>query len=152
MIQPHLTSHQKKILVTSPEMKILNAFLIINTQVFPLPDTPITIGRNLTNQLVVSVSTVSRKHARIQRVGDHFVITDLNSTGGTFVNEKRIMKAVLKSGDSILLADTPLVFVENAPHLADRAEEITGSIRKNRKKTTTKPKDITPNLDWPPKE
>lgn len=150
MIQPHLLSPRKKKHVTSP--KKLNAFLIINTQVFPLPDTPITIGRNLTNQLVVSISTVSRKHAMIQRIGDHFVITDLNSTGGTYVNEKRIMKAVLKSGDSILLADTPLVFVENAPHLADRAEDITGSMRKDRKKTTTKPKDMSPNLNWPPKK
>jgi pSer/pThr/pTyr-binding forkhead associated (FHA) protein len=130
----------------------MNAFLIINTQVFPIPDTPITIGRNLSNQLVVSVSTVSRKHAMIQRKGDHYVLTDLNSTGGTFVNEKKIMKAVLKSGDSILLADTPLVFVENAPHLADRAEDATGRIKKKGKKSTTRPTNVTPNYTWRPKK
>lgn len=79
------------------------------------------------------------------------MITDLNSTGGTFVNEKRIMKAVLKSGDSILLADTPLVFVENAPHLADKAEDITGSIKKEEKKSTTRPTGERPKLDWRPK-
>jgi len=84
----------------------------------------------------------------IQREGEHYVLTDLNSTGGTFVNEKRIMKAVLKSGDSILLADTPLVFVENAPHLADKAEVVTGRIRKKEKKSTTRPTGERPKLDW----
>jgi pSer/pThr/pTyr-binding forkhead associated (FHA) protein len=129
-----------------------NAFIIINTQVVPITDTPLTIGRRYDNNLVVSVNTVSRHHAIIQREGEHYVIIDLNSTGGTYVNEKKVMKAVLKSGDSILLADTPLVFVENAPHLTKRATDITGNIRKNRDKPTTRPTKTRDEFDWRPKE
>ena len=129
-----------------------NAFIIINTQVVRIPDTPLTIGRKFDNNLVVSVNTVSRHHAIIQREGDHYVIIDLNSTGGTYVNEKKVMKAVLKSGDSILLADTPLVFVENAPHLAKKAADTTGSMRKNRDKPSTRPTKTKDELDWRPKE
>ncbi|MGD8456725.1 MAG: FHA domain-containing protein [Anaerolineales bacterium] len=129
-----------------------NAFIIINTQVIRITDTPLTIGRRFDNNLVVSVNTVSRHHAVIQREEGHYVIIDLNSTGGTFVNDKKVMKAVLKSGDSILLADTPLVFVENAPHLAKRASDTTGNIRKNRDKSTTRPTKRKNKLDWRPKE
>lgn len=132
--------------------KSRNAFIIINTQVVQIPDSPLTIGRRFDNNLVVSVNTVSRHHAIIQREGDHYVIIDLNSTGGTYVNEKKVMKAVLKSGDSILLADTPLVFVENAPHLAKKAADITGNIRKNRDKPTTRPTKTKNELNWRPKE
>ena len=109
----------------------MNAFLIINTQVFPLSNTPITIGRRLDNHLVFSDPMVSRSHAQIDRQGDQFVIIDLDSSGGTYINGKRISRAVLKTGDSIVLAHIPIVFVENAPHLADQATEDTGSLRKN---------------------
>jgi pSer/pThr/pTyr-binding forkhead associated (FHA) protein len=129
-----------------------NAYIIINTQVIQIPDMPLTIGRRFDNNLVVSVNTVSRHHAIIQREGDHYIIIDLNSTGGTYVNDKKVMKAVLKSGDSILLADTPLVFVENAPHLAKRASDITGNMRKQRNKPTTRPTKTKDDLDWRPKE
>jgi pSer/pThr/pTyr-binding forkhead associated (FHA) protein len=84
----------------------------------------------------------------IEYDGNQYFITDLNSTGGTFINEKKIMKAVLKSGDSILIADTPIVFVENAPHLADRAEDKTGSMRKKGKRMTTRPTRVVPDYDW----
>jgi pSer/pThr/pTyr-binding forkhead associated (FHA) protein len=132
--------------------KSRNAYIIINTQVVRIPDTPLTIGRRFDNNLVVSVNTVSRHHAIIQLEEDHYVIIDLNSTGGTYVNDKRVTKAVLKSGDSILLADTPLVFVENAPHLAKRAADTTGNIRKYQDKQTTRPTKTRNELDWRPKE
>ena len=129
----------------------MNAYIIINTQVIQIPDTPLTIGRKFDNHVVVSTKTVSRHHAIIQREGDQYIILDLNSTGGTYVNEKKVMKAVLKSGDSILLADTPMVFVENAPHLAKRAADVTGSMR-GKKKPTARPTNPREELDWRPKE
>lgn len=47
------------------------------------------------------------KHARVERKGDQVVINDLGSPGGTFVNQKRIKKARLQSGDQIMLAPSP---------------------------------------------
>lgn len=125
----------------------MHAFLIFNTQVFSLPETPTVVGRSLSCNLAISISTVSRKHVQIQREGEHFVIIDLDSTGGTYVNGEKITKAILKSGDSILLADTPIIFVENAPHLADKAMEETGSMRKD-KAATTKPTLVEPQRNW----
>ncbi len=125
----------------------MHAFLIINTQVFPLPETPTVVGRSLSCNLVISVSSVSRKHVQIQREGEHFVIIDLDSTGGTYLNGEKISKAILNSGDSILLADTPIVFVENAPHLADKAMAETGSMRKD-KAATTKPTLVESQRNW----
>lgn len=52
----------------------------------------------------------SPKHARIERVGREVTITDLDSTGGTFVNEKRVTKARLQSGDQIKLAPAKRTF------------------------------------------
>jgi pSer/pThr/pTyr-binding forkhead associated (FHA) protein len=124
----------------------MHAFLIFNTQVFPLPETPTIVGRSLNCNLVISVSTISRKHIQIQREGEHFVIIDLDSTGGTYLNGEKISKAILNSGDSILLADTPIVFVENAPHLADKALAATGSMKK--RKTTTKPTLVESQRNW----
>ncbi len=47
------------------------------------------------------------KHARIERVGDQITLSDLNSPGGTFVNEKRVSQVQLKTGDQIVLAPSP---------------------------------------------
>lgn len=127
----------------------MNAFLIINTQVFPLSKTPITIGRRLDNHLVISDPMVSRSHARIEWVDDHFVIYDLDSSGGTYINGKRITQADLASGDSIVLAHVPIVFVENAPHLADLATEDTGSLQNNNASVDdTEPTVVDSADDW----
>lgn len=123
------------------------AFLIFNTQVFPLPETPTIVGRSLSCNLSIAISSVSRKHVQIQREGERFVIIDLDSTGGTYVNGEKISKAILNSGDSILLADTPIVFVENAPHLTDKAMAVTGSMRKDTAETT-KPTQEESKRDW----
>ncbi|MCI8407711.1 MAG: FHA domain-containing protein [Lachnospiraceae bacterium] len=56
---------------------------------------------------------ISRMHSKIEKMGEQFFITDLNSTNGTFVNEKRIEKnqqIVLAEGDKVSFADIPYYF------------------------------------------
>lgn len=108
----------------------MNAFLIIDNQVFSLSETPTLIGRRLVNHLVISDPMVSRYHARIDREEDNYVIIDLDSSGGTYVNGERITRAALNSGDSIVLAHVPVVFVQNAPHLVEKAMETTSSLER----------------------
>ena len=56
-------------------------------------------------------TSVSRQHAVIQRKNGQFFVTDLGSTNGTFVNEKRISGTVqLQDGDNIRYADVISVF------------------------------------------
>jgi hypothetical protein len=87
------------------------AFLIVGgTNVYTIDRSVTNIGRRMDNQLVVDDPRVSRYHAQIRYVRSHFVIFDLNSTGGTFVNGQRTTQSVLYPGDVISLAGLPIVF------------------------------------------
>ena len=88
-----------------------NAFLIIEgVKVFPLELAVVNIGRRLDNTLVVDDPRVSRNHAQLRAVKGRFVIFDLSSTGGTFVNGQRANQTVLYPGDVISLAGVSLIF------------------------------------------
>lgn len=105
-----------------------NAYLVINSQVFPIDHTIISIGRKLDNDLVIQDALVSREHAEIRYEGEQFVLYDLNSTGGTFVNNKKIERCILYSGDIICLATLPLMFINDAPSMESKAEQPTGQL------------------------
>lgn len=98
-----------------------NAFLIIDgVKLFPLNLPVINIGRRLNNQLVIDDPRISRNHAQLRAIKGRFVVFDLNSTGGTFVNGQRTSQTVLYPGDVISLAGVPLVFgQDNPPTQAD---------------------------------
>jgi hypothetical protein len=76
-------------------------------ELFELPTaTATSLGRGPENDIVVSDSAVSGQHCRIQPEGGRFVLHDLQSTNGTFVNERRIGRQLLSEGDVIRLGDT----------------------------------------------
>ncbi len=89
----------------------LNAFLIVDgTRIFALQSTVINIGRRPDNQLFIDDPRVSRTHAQLRAVKGHYILFDLNSTGGTFVNGARINQFSLRPGDVISLSGVPLVY------------------------------------------
>ena len=93
-----------------------NAFLIIDgTQVIPLNQSVINIGRRLDNHVVIDDPRVSRAHAQLRIVKERFVLFDLNSSGGTFVNGQRAVQSVLYPGDVISLAGVTLIFGQDLP-------------------------------------
>lgn len=66
----------------------------------------ITLGRDVTNELVVADAEVSRQHARVSRTPGGFVLEDLGSTNGTFVNGERLSSPrVLNPGDLVGLGE-----------------------------------------------
>ena len=104
------------------------AYLILNAQAFPLIKQVTTIGRKLDNDLVIQDLLVSRHHAEvIQREGAYF-IKDKNSTGGTYLNNKRIKEAQLFSNDLILLANTPLMFIQEDQRFKEKSDTPTDSL------------------------
>lgn len=105
------------------------AFLIMDTHVIRIKKEVTTIGRSLENDVVIQLPSVSRRHAQIQKEDDKYYLIDLDSTSGTWLNSVRIKKAALKAGDSIILAGAVLVFVNNIPHLAEKAKKSTGSLK-----------------------
>jgi hypothetical protein len=100
----------------SPENMPKNAFLIIGgVKVFSLNQPVVNIGRRVDNHLVVDDPRVSRYHAQIRAIKGRFVLFDLNSTGGTYVNGQRINQTVLYPGDVISLAGLPVIFGQDNP-------------------------------------
>jgi pSer/pThr/pTyr-binding forkhead associated (FHA) protein len=93
-----------------------NAFLIVEgVKVHPLRDTVVNIGRRLENHLVIDDPRISRNHAQLRAVNGRYVLFDLNSTGGTFVNGQRTSQTVLYPGDVISLAGVALIFGQDNP-------------------------------------
>lgn len=93
-----------------------NAFLIVDSvKVFPLDKSVINIGRRLGNHLVINDPRVSRNHAQLRAIKGRFVLFDLDSTGGTYINGQRVSQSVLYPGDVISLAGVPLIFGQDNP-------------------------------------
>jgi hypothetical protein len=108
--------------LSMPEENILgdcvpeNAFIIVNgLETISLTQSVFNIGRRLGNDLVIEDTRISREHAQIRAVKGQYVIFDLNSTGGTFVNSVRISQQSLFPGDVISLAGVPLVYGQDNP-------------------------------------
>ncbi|GER80332.1 MAG: FHA domain-containing protein [Anaerolineales bacterium] len=93
-----------------------NAFLIVEgRKIFPLDALVINIGRRLENQLVIDDPRVSRAHAQLRAIKGRYIVFDLNSTGGTFVNGQRASQSILYPGDVVSLAGVTLVFGQDNP-------------------------------------
>lgn len=68
----------------------------------------ISIGRNMSNQLVLPSQSVSSYHAQIYFEDGRYMLEDLNSTNGTFINGIKISKKNLQPGDEIRISQTIL--------------------------------------------
>ena len=81
--------------------------------IIPLTKAPITLGRRPDNDVVLDEATVSRRHALIIESPAGFVLRDLSTTNGTFVNRDRlgVGEKLLKHGDRIHLAGSEITFV-----------------------------------------
>jgi hypothetical protein len=91
-----------------------NPQLIIGgTQYMPLTRPVINIGRRHDNHIVVDDIRVSRLHAQLRLRFGHYVLYDLGSSGGTFVNDHRISECILKPSDVISLAGVLLIYIED---------------------------------------
>jgi hypothetical protein len=103
----------------------LGAFLIVKgTQTVPLTRAVINIGRGDGNDLVVGDLQVSREHAQLRAIRGRYVIFDLNSTGGTFVNGVQIIQHELAPGDLISLADIPLIYGQEQPYRMEETQDL----------------------------
>jgi pSer/pThr/pTyr-binding forkhead associated (FHA) protein len=90
-------------------------FVIEGGTIYPLVKAIINIGRMLENHLVIDDSRVSRNHAQLRAIQGQFVLFDLNSTRGTFVNGRRISQTILYPNDAISLGGILLTFKQDDP-------------------------------------
>lgn len=78
-----------------------------------------TIGRSLNSNIVIGDLQVSKTHARVVKAGDEqYIITDLDSRNGTFVNGLRITEPTrIKAKDRVAIGATNLVFHLDTPEI-----------------------------------
>ncbi len=73
----------------------------------------VSIGREAGNMIQLDDHEISRRHAEIRRVGDALVVGDLKSSNGTWVNDVRVDRAELGSGDRVRVGRTVFVFARD---------------------------------------
>ncbi|RZA18509.1 MAG: HD domain-containing protein [Proteobacteria bacterium] len=76
-----------------------------------LKDFPATLGRDPNNTVVIRDSESSRHHIRIKQRGRLYILEDLESRNGTYINGDRVINSTLTSGDKILVGSTELLFI-----------------------------------------
>lgn len=70
----------------------------------------IVIGRSEKADVIITDAKSSREHAEITKVGANYILTDLKSQNGIYVNESRINQQTLKDGDKIIIGQTVFRF------------------------------------------
>jgi len=94
----------------TPEQRQEGAWLEIGGQRYPVPPTGVIVGRSSHSDIRLGDGLASRRHAQIDRQGPGFIITDLGSTNGTFVNERPVHQQLLRDGDELRMGATRLRF------------------------------------------
>ncbi len=99
---------------TGPLAAPPHAFLILEGErTVPLTQAIISLGRRLDNHIILDDPRISRAHAQLRLRFGRYVLYDLGSTGGTYVNGQRVQECVLRPGDVISLAGMPIIYGED---------------------------------------
>ena len=81
---------------------------------FLLDSDEVSTGRHPDSDIFLDDVTVSRTHAKFRREDDDFLVRDVGSLNGTYVNRERIEEATLKTGDEVQIGKFRLVFYAGA--------------------------------------
>ncbi|HYV47498.1 MAG TPA: sigma-54-dependent Fis family transcriptional regulator, partial [Myxococcaceae bacterium] len=88
--------------------------VLINTEsagtAFPLNQPEVKIGKSPENDVVIDHPTVSRNHLVVVRQGDRFLVRDLDSTNGTFIDGAQVKEGYLRPGVMLEVGDVQLRF------------------------------------------
>lgn len=90
----------------------------------------ITIGRTPDNDIAINESKVSRNHAVIMRISDNvFLIEDLNSSNGTFVNNRRVKRKIITKNDNLVIGSKTIDLNTLSPKKITKTETKTQKIK-----------------------
>jgi pSer/pThr/pTyr-binding forkhead associated (FHA) protein len=86
------------------------------------------VGRDADCEVVLSSRSVSRKHAIVERLDQGWVVRDLGSANGLFVEGKRVSEAHLATGASLRFGDVEASFDAGGPSRTTSAERLAQSL------------------------
>jgi pSer/pThr/pTyr-binding forkhead associated (FHA) protein len=92
--------------------KLILKFKDTTLREFPIVKSTVIIGRTDNNDIKIDNLAVSRQHTKIWQKGDHYIVEDLGSLNGTFVNNRKVKKDILKDQDEILVGKHTLIFID----------------------------------------
>ena len=127
--------------------------LTFNKQVikeYPFLKDSITIGREDDNTIVIPNLAVSGYHARIDKAGSEFIITDLQSTNGTFLNNKKVVSQKLAHGDNILIGKHIILFVASEKNVKAGGTPDKMDLDKTMMLNTAKQRELLKKQQTPP--
>ncbi|MCK5850168.1 MAG: FHA domain-containing protein [Kiritimatiellae bacterium] len=78
----------------------------------PLNDDVVVIGRDASCRIPLPLPNVSREHARVVSHAEEYILEDMDSTNGTFVNNIRVSRCVLRNNDYIRIGETNIIFAQ----------------------------------------
>ena len=128
--------------------------LTFNKQVikeYPFLKDSVTIGREDDNTIVIPNLAVSGYHARIDKAGSEFIITDLQSTNGTFLNNKKVVSQKLAHGDNILIGKHIILFVASEKKVKAGGTPDKMDLGKTMMLDTAKQRELLKKQPTPPK-
>ncbi|CAN5201490.1 ATP-binding protein [soil metagenome] len=73
-----------------------------------------TVGRHPSNDIVLALDSISRFHARLDSRDDYYIIQDLNSSNGSFVNGERVSQMAIHHGDLVMFGNVEFEFANDA--------------------------------------
>jgi transcriptional regulator with GAF, ATPase, and Fis domain len=92
--------------------------------IFTVGDDPFVIGRETAASLCIADASVSRRHSIIEKQGDAFVIADLESLNGTFINDVPVKSRNLVHGDRVRIGDSQFLFLTHQGDATSRSSEV----------------------------
>jgi hypothetical protein len=105
-----------------------HAFLILDGErTVVLTQPVVSLGRRFDNTVILDDARVSRAHAQLRLRYGRYVVYDLGSTGGTFVNGQRVDECVLRPGDVISLGGVPVIYGEDGASAGGRRQDTHGT-------------------------
>ena len=91
---------------------------------FAITEEPLVIGRETAAHVCLADASVSRRHSQIEKQEESFLITDLESLNGTFVNDLPVKKRYLEHGDRVRIGDTEFVFLIQDGEVMSKSSDV----------------------------
>ena len=92
--------------------------------VFPIKDGVSVIGREAAATICIADASVSRRHSQIEKEGETFLLADLDSLNGTFINDVPVKHRVLQHGDRVRIGDSQFLFLLHDGDVQSKSSEV----------------------------
>jgi Nif-specific regulatory protein len=92
--------------------------------IFALNEESLVIGRETAANLCIADASVSRRHSKIEKKESGFVLSDLESLNGTFVNDVPVKTRLLEHGDRVRIGDSQFLFLMHEGDATSKSSDV----------------------------